>query len=163
MAARVSSARPTERELRFGFVLGSFNAVRKAPGSKRFRTPFVVVYNPIDSTVWLVFNPFDYEQFRESMEEKWPEEQRRVMHMYPPMYLPPTLYHHPAFDVVKIMESGEIFKLGAHAEWTNRDSIGDNEHRLFGQDMMQSAGRKFLISYKAYASDFEEAVPRRTL
>ena len=65
MAARVSSARPTERELRFGFVLGSFNAIRKAPGGKRIRTLFVVVYNPVDSTVWLVFDPFDDEEFGE--------------------------------------------------------------------------------------------------
>jgi hypothetical protein len=160
MAARVSSARPTEEELRFGFTLGSFNAISKA-GGKRIRTPFVVVYNLVDSTVWLVFNPFDYDQFSEVMSEEWPEEQQRVLWEHPPRYLPPTQQHHPAFDVVKIMESGEIFRLGAHAEYTNRDRIGENEHRLFGQDMMQSAGRKFLIRYGTYSSDFQKAVPKR--
>jgi hypothetical protein len=108
MAARVSSARPTEEELRFGFTLGSFNAISKA-GGKRIRTPFVVVYNLVDGTVWLVFNPFDYDQFSEVMSEEWPEEQQHVLWEHPPRYLPPTQQHHPAFDVVKIMESGEIF------------------------------------------------------
>jgi hypothetical protein len=161
MAARVSSARPTEEELRFGFTLGSFNAIPKAPGGGRIRTPFVVVYNLVDNTVWLVFNPFDYDRFGEVMSEEWPKEQQGVLWEHPHRYLPPTQQHHPAFDVVKIMESGEIFRLGAYAEYTYRDRIGENKHRLFGQDVTQSAGRKFLITYRAYSSDFEKAVPKR--
>jgi len=169
MATRMSSVRPTKEELRFGFPLGSFNAIPKVrsnvrsgfPTGERIRTPFLVVYNLVDTTVWLVFNPFDEEIFGDYMLEEWPKEQRRVLQEHPPSYLPPTQKRQAAFDVVKIMEPGEIFKLGTHAEYKNRDQIGESEHRLFSEEMMQSAGRKFLISYEAYSEDFEEAVPKR--
>lgn len=146
-ARSVKSIPPLEQDLRFGFgSLCAFTKSGKEGDRQVISTPFMVVYNPRQRDVWLIFNPVDEQTFGDFVMEEWSKEPNRIMRLQPVNYLLPSQEHLEEFDVVKLFDPDRVFEPGDTLEEKNAHKLGPDERRLFGSGMMGSAARKYLFA-----------------